>query len=82
MKKIPLISYLKDSRNAEHYRLQEQLLAAISAQFATTYKIESFRTAYADLFAKEDEAYLQNQAYADTQSIEKADAERASVSAT
>lgn len=76
MKKIPLISYLERSRNAEHYRLQEELLAAITADFASTYKIDDFRTNYADLFAKEDEAYLQNQAYADTQPIDQADSTR------
>lgn len=76
MKKIPLISYLRDSRNAEHYRLQEQLLAAITAEFVSTYKIDDFRNNYAALFAKEDEAYLQNVAFADTKPIEEADALR------
>lgn len=76
MKKITDISYLTQARNAEHYNLHTQLLKAIPADFASTYKVTALRDTYAGLFAKEDESYLQSLGYADTKEIEAKDAVR------
>lgn len=72
-KKISSIPYLSKSRNAEHYGLQERFLAILTAEFAAKYKISGYRANYEALFNKEDEAYLQNQAYADTKEIDDKD---------
>lgn len=75
-KKINEIRYLTQARNAEHYGLQERLLAIITAAFAVKFKISGFRDNYDKLFTKEDELYLQSVAYADTKTIEEKDAFR------
>ena len=72
MKQVETIKYAGLSRNAEHYQLFSGLLAAVTEEFATTYKLTPFRTAFATSFAKENEAYLQNQAYEGTKTVEKA----------
>ena len=72
MKQISQVKYGAQSRNAEHYQLFSGLLAAVTEEFATTYKLTPFRTAFATSFAKENEAYLQNQAYEGTKTVEKA----------
>lgn len=72
MKQIMTIKYGSYARNAEHYQLFSGLLAAVTEEFATTYKLTPFRTAFATSFAKENEAYLQNQAYEGTKTVEKA----------
>ena len=76
MKKISSIPYLGKARNAEHYHLQEQFVAIITAAFAAKFKISGFRGNYEKLFTKEDELYLQSLAYADTKTIEEKDAVR------
>lgn len=76
MKKILEIKYLAQSRNGEHYHLQEQLLGAIPAAFATQYNVSGFRDNYAVLFEKEDKAFLESQALADTKLLETKDAVR------
>lgn len=76
MKKIPAITYLPRARNAEHYNLQEALLKAVSAQFATKYKLDSLRNAYQTLFEKEDSIFLQTRAFADTKELSAKDAVR------
>ncbi|WP_304252611.1 DUF6261 family protein [Parabacteroides gordonii] len=73
MKKIPEIKYLKSARNAEHYNLYTQLLRVVPADFATQYKVTALRDSFATLFEKEDEAYLQSMAFADTKEIEEKD---------
>ena len=72
MKQILQVKYGAQSRNAEHYQLFSGLLAIATEEFATTYKLTSFRAAFAASFAKENEAYLQNQAYEGTKTVEKA----------
>ena len=76
MKKIAIIMYLKNARNSEHYNLQEQFLRVIPADFATQYGLTQLRNSYLSLFEKEDEAYLQSQAFADTKKIEAQDSVR------
>ena len=76
MKNIPEISYLKSARNAEHYHLQEALLKAVTANFATKYKLGELLGKYAVLFEKEDNIYLQTQGYADTKELADKDAVR------
>ena len=76
MKKIAEITYLGAARNAEHYDLQNSLLNAITAGFATKFGISELRVKYEDLFRKEDNAYLQTQAFADTRMIDEKDALR------
>lgn len=75
-KKITEIKYLTQSRNAEHYHLQEQLVAAVTAAFAAKFKISGYRDSYEKLFKKEDELYLQSAGYADTKVVEEKDAFR------
>lgn len=76
MKKIPAILYLKSARNAEHYNLQEALLKAVPADFATQYKLAGLRGNYQSLFEKEDSIYLQNQGFAGTKELSDKDAVR------
>lgn len=72
MKQIMTIKYGSYARNAEHYQLFSGLLAIATEEFATTYKLTAFRTAFAASFAKENTAYLQNLAYEGTKTVEKA----------
>lgn len=74
MKEI-IETYLARGRNAEHFQLNVDVLSVITPEFATKYKISSARGQYAALFAKEDEIYLRNQAYADTGAIDAKDRE-------
>ena len=76
MKSIPEILYLTRARNAEHYRLQEALLKAVPADFATKYKITALRDKYVSLFEKEDSIYLQTRGFADTKELADQDAVR------
>ena len=54
MKQILQVKYGAQSRNAEHYQLFSGLLAIVTEEFATTYKLTPFRTAFATSFAKEN----------------------------
>lgn len=76
MKKIPEIANLPRARNAEHYNLQEAFLKAVSDAFAAKYKLNELRADYASQFGKEDEIYLQSQAFADTNDLSATDAKR------
>lgn len=76
MKKIPVINYLTQARNAEHYNLQQSLLEAAPAEFATKFKLTELRDNYAALFDKQDDVYLQNRAFADSEEVQASDAER------
>ena len=67
---------LKSARNAEHCNLQEAFLKAASNEFAAKYKLNELRADFASLFAKEDDIYLQSQAFADTNDLSVADAKR------
>lgn len=74
MKHIPKINYLSQSRNAEHYNLYLQTLNNVSEDFANKYKISPFRDKLVAAFKEEDEAYLQTQAFANTDEIYEKDA--------
>ncbi len=69
-------SYTGRARNAEHYRLQEALLKAITAEFSTKYGISALREAYSNAFEKEDSIYLRGRSYAETKAMKAKDAER------
>lgn len=70
MENILDIKYRRQCRNAEHYYLYSSLLAEVTEEFAEKYNIKAFRSAYADAFAKENDAYLQNRAYKGTSTID------------
>lgn len=76
MKTISEIKNLTRARNAEHYRLQEALLRAITAEFATKYTISVPYEAYRKAFEGEDAIYLQARAFVDTKELTEKDAER------
>ena len=76
LKSISEIKHLKRARNAEHYWLQEELLKAIPAEFATKYQLSALRAAYSDAFEKEDSVYLQTRGFADTKVLAEKDGER------
>lgn len=64
------------ARNAEHYRLQEALLRAITAEFTTKYGIAALREAYSDAFEKEDSIYLRARSCAETKALKAKNVER------
>ncbi len=76
MRKLNGISYLYRARNAEHYRLQEALLRAITAEFSTKYQLAALREAYSKAFENEDSIYLQTRSFTDTKALNAKDAER------
>lgn len=76
MKTLSEIRNLTRARNAEHYRLQEALLRAITAEFSTKYGFSALHSAYSDAFASEDALYLQSRGFIDTKSLKAKDAER------
>lgn len=76
MKSIAEILYLARARNAEHYRLQEALLKAVTAEFATKYQLAALLKAFSDAFKNEDSIYLQTRGFADTKELADLDAER------
>lgn len=76
MKKIPAIAYLPRSRNSEHYHLQEALLKAVPADFATQYNLTTLRETYLSMFNKEDSIFLQTRAFADTEDLTEKDFQR------
>jgi len=73
MKKISKV-YLKNGRNAEYYLFCQNMLTAITEEFAVKYDILHLYRPYLDLIDKVSEVYLQNQQFADTKGINEADA--------
>lgn len=67
---------LNNARNAEHYQFHADVLSVFTAETASAQSIDALRTNYETLFQKEDEAFIQNRAYASTQEIEAKDRER------
>lgn len=61
------------ARNAEHYQLHSDLLAAITASFAEAMAIAPLRAEYARLFDIENDCYLRNASYRDTPEVEARD---------
>lgn len=76
MKSIVEILYLARARNAEHYRLQEALLKAITVEFATKYQLTALLKAFSEAFKNEDSIYLQTRGFADTKELADLDVER------
>lgn len=70
MKNIIEIKYRTQSRNAEHYHLYSSLLACVSEEKAEKFKFKVYYSAFSSSFTKENDAYLQNRAYAGTKVIE------------
>lgn len=73
MKKVLKVTYCSAARNPEHYQLFSVLLSLVTEDFATKYKLTAYRARFAASFAKENEAYLQNQAYGATKTLEEKD---------
>ncbi len=73
MKQINSDFSFHPARNAEHYQLHSDLLAAITASFAEAMAIAPLRAEYARLFDIENECYLRNAAYRDTPEVEAKD---------
>ena len=76
MKVISEIRNLARARNAEHYWLQEAVLRAVTAEFATKHGISVPFEAYRKAFESEDAIYMQTREFADTKSLAEKDAER------
>lgn len=73
---IPGIKNLARARNAEHYWLQEAILRAVTAEFATKYGISVPFEAYRKAFEGEDAIYMQTREFLDTKELADKDAER------
>ena len=76
MKVISEIRNLARARNAEHYWLQEAVLRAVTAEFATKHGISVPFEAYRKAFESEDAIYMQTREFEDTKSLAEKDAER------
>lgn len=74
MKKIAKLNYLQNARNAEHYTLYLQILKIVTDDFAKKYNLTPLRNSLTTAFEEEDDAYLQTQAFEDTEEIYKKDA--------
>lgn len=72
MKEISEV-YMSRGRNAEHFQLHASILGAVTETFATAYRISAVRQKYAEAFAREDEVYLLNQAFANTKEMDAED---------
>ena len=57
MKVLNEIKYLARSHNAEHWNLYDRLLALLSTEFITKFKLAFFTDKLKTQFAREDEAY-------------------------
>ena len=60
------------ARNAEHYQLYGTLLNTFNEDLATKFGVTSYRARFATSYGKENDAYLQNQAYEGTKGVEEA----------
>ena len=59
-------------RNGEHYSLFHSLLESITQEMAAELKIQEYWKAFADAFERENEAYLNSQKYANTETVKAA----------
>lgn len=75
MKEI-LKANLNNARNAEHFQFHSDVLSVFTEALATAQQIKPLRDTYAALFAQEDTAFIQNQAYEATKEVEAKDRER------
>lgn len=66
-------SNLNNARNAEHFQFHADVLNVLKAEVAEAQHIGQLRQTYASLFADEDTAFIQNQAYEATKEIENKD---------
>lgn len=76
MKQINSDFSFHPARNAEHYQLHSDLLAAITPAFADTMAVSPLRVEYARLFDIENDCYLRNTSYLDTPEVEAKDRRR------
>lgn len=66
-------SNLNNARNAEHFQFHADVLNVLKPEVAEAQHIGELRQTYASLFADEDAAFIQNQAYEATKEIEDKD---------
>lgn len=64
---------LGSARNAEHFQFHSDVLSVITSEFAAAQNLTALRTAYADLFRREDEAFIQSRALEATPEVEEKD---------
>lgn len=76
MKQINSDFSFHPARNAEHYQLHSDLLAAIPTSFAEAMALAPLRADYARLFDIENDCYLRNASYQDTPEVEAKDRRR------
>ena len=67
---------LHSARNAEHFQFHADVLSVLTAEVAQAQNIGALRETYASLFADEDTAFIQNQAYESTKEVEEKDRTR------
>ena len=73
MKQINSDFSFHPARNAEHYQLHSDLLAAIPTSFAEAMTLAPLRADYQRLFDIENDCYLRNASYQDTPEVEAKD---------
>lgn len=76
MKKINEATKLSAARNAEQIQFHKDVLDVITEEFAEAQKISALRTAYKEVYDKEDVAFVQSWALAGTADVEAKDAAR------
>lgn len=69
MKNVIEVMYSRKSRNAEHYQLYSSLLVDFPEELAIKYNLTEPRSVFAASFARENDAYLRNQAFKWTKAI-------------
>lgn len=69
MKKINDISYLNNARNSEHYLLYSSLSELVTEELATKYGLTTYRERFLTAFAKENNAFVGNQGYIQTETV-------------
>lgn len=75
MKEIATVN-LNNARNAEHFQFHANVLTFATEALAIELKIESLQKSYANHFRNEDELYMRNRAYEETQTMNEKDRER------
>lgn len=71
MKKVLKIKYCSYARNSEHFQLYSFLLADFTEELARKHKLMQYWDAFRCSLERENNAYLQNQAYKETIQINK-----------
>ena len=76
MKEINSKFNFRPARNAEHYQANNDIIAAVSAEFVTSMGILPLRTEYQRLLDIENDCYLRNAEYQETPEVEAKDKKR------